>query len=56
MLNQIWNFTAEDCLSNACHAHLCLLLLSGLACEARQKELEMEKLSSFDDCMEYLME
>ena len=41
---------------NACNTHLCLLLKSRPAWEARQKEFEQEKLSSFDDCMEYFME
>ena len=42
--------------ANARHAHLCLLLLSGPAREARQKEFEQERLSSFADCLEHFME
>ena len=41
--------------ANACHAYLYLLLLSGLAIEARQMEFEQGKLSSLADCMEYFM-
>ena len=42
--------------ANARHTHLCLLLLSGPAREARQKEFEQERLSSFADCLEHFME
>ena len=42
--------------ANARYAHLCLLLLSGPAQEARQKEFEQERLSSFADCLEHFME
>ena len=33
--------------------HTCLLLLSGLAQEARQKDFEQEKLPSFANCISW---